>query len=128
MQKPFPSTILYGADYNPEQWPESLWLEDMRLMKQAHVNMATVNVFSWALLEPAPDEYTFGQLDRVMDMLAEHGIMADLATATATPPTWMSRMYPAMWPVTRDGKRLSYGLRPCCICSGPELRKTSKAM
>ena len=80
-------------------------------MKAARVNMVTVNVFSWALLEPAPDEYTFEQLDRIMDMLAEHGIAADLATATATPPTWMSRMYPDMWPVTRDGKRLSYGSR-----------------
>jgi beta-galactosidase len=111
VQKPFPSTMLYGADYNPEQWPESVWQEDMRLMKLARVNMVTINVFSWALLEPAPDEYTFEQLDRVMDMLAEHGIAADLATATATPPTWMSRMYPDMWPVTRDGKRLSYGSR-----------------
>src|SRR5689334_25409194 len=72
MHNPFPPTILYGADYNPEQWPESVWLEDMHLMKLAHVNMATINVFSWALLEPAPDQYTFGQLDRVMDMLAEH--------------------------------------------------------
>ncbi len=111
MQEQFPRTILYGADYNPEQWPASVWQEDMRLMKLAHVNMVTINVFSWALLEPAPDEYAFEQLDRVMDMLAEHGIAADLATATATPPTWMSRMYPEMWPVTRDGKRLSYGSR-----------------
>ncbi len=61
MQNPFPSTMLYGADYNPEQWPESVWLEDMRLMKVAHINMVTINVFSWALLEPEPDEYTFEQ-------------------------------------------------------------------
>ena len=69
MQPSFPSTILYGADYNPEQWPESVWREDMRLMKVARVNMVTINVFSWALLEPAPDEYSFEQLDRIMDML-----------------------------------------------------------
>src|SRR5712692_5365967 len=111
MQQPFPHMILYGADYNPEQWPESFWLDDMRLMKLAHINMVSINIFSWALLEPWPDEYHFEQLDRIMDMLAEHGIAANLATTTATPPTWMSRMYPVMWPVTGDGKRLSYGSR-----------------
>ena len=128
MQKPFPSTLLYGADYNPEQWPESVWREDMRLMKAAHVNMVTINVFSWALLEPAPDEYTFEQLDRIMDLLAEHGIAADLATATATPPTWMSRMYPDMWPVTRDGKRLSYGSRQHYCPNSDDYRRKAGAL
>jgi len=111
MQQSFPTTILYGADYNPEQWPEGIWLDDMRLMKLANVNMASINIFSWALLEPQPDHYHFEQLDRIMDMLAQHGIAADLATATASPPTWMSRLYPDMLPVTRDGKRLSHGSR-----------------
>jgi len=128
VQKPFPSTLLYGADYNPEQWPESVWREDMRLMKAAHVNMVTINVFSWALLEPAPDEYTFEQLDRIMDLLAEHGIAADLATATATPPTWMSRMYPDMWPVTRDGKRLSYGSRQHYCPNSDDYRRKAGAL
>ena len=128
MPSPFPSTIHYGADYNPEQWPESVWLEDMRLMKLAHVNMATINVFSWALLEPAPDQYTFEQLDRVMDMLAEYGIMADLATATATPPPWMSHMFPAMWPVTRDGRRLSYGSRQHYCPNSPDYRRKAGAL
>ncbi len=111
MQKPFPSAILYGGDYNPEQWPEDVWLEDMRLMKLANANMASINIFSWASLEPAPEHYQFSQLDRIMDMLAENGIAADLATATASPPTWMSRLYPDMLPVTREGTRLSHGSR-----------------
>lgn len=42
--------ILYGGDYNPEQWPEEVWHEDVRLMKEAHINMVTLNVFSWAAL------------------------------------------------------------------------------
>lgn len=111
MQNPFPPTILYGADYNPEQWSEDTWREDMRLMKLADVNMVSINIFSWASLEPRPEEYHFAQLDRIMDLLAEHGIMADLATATASPPTWMSRVYPAMLPVTRTGVHLSHGSR-----------------
>ncbi len=111
MQQPLLNSILYGADYNPEQWPEATWTEDMRLMKLAHVNMVSINIFSWATLEPHPGTYHFEQLDRIMDMLAEHGIAADLATATASPPTWMSRLYPDMLPVKRSGIRLSHGSR-----------------
>ncbi len=44
--------ILFGGDYNPEQWPEEVWQEDVRLMKEAGVNSVTVGVFSWAELEP----------------------------------------------------------------------------
>ncbi|MFL5629134.1 MAG: beta-galactosidase [Ktedonobacteraceae bacterium] len=111
MQQSFPKHILYGADYNPEQWPETVWLDDMRLMHLASVNMVSVNIFSWAMLEPQQHAYHFDQLDRIMDILAEHEIAADLATGTASPPTWMSRLYPNMLPVTRDGKRLSHGSR-----------------
>ena len=107
----FPSYILYGADYNPEQWHFDTWQEDLRLMKLAHVNTVSINIFSWAMLEPQPEEFHFETLDRIMDMLAEHGISADLGTATASPPSWMSRLYPAMLPVTWDGRHMSHGSR-----------------
>ena len=127
MQQPFPPMILYGADYNPEQWPEPVWLDDMRLMKLANVNMVSINIFSWAMLEPAPDHYQFDQLDRIMDILGEHSIAVDLATATASPPTWMSRLYPDILPVTRDGKRLSHGSRQhYCPNSAKFRRKSAK--
>jgi beta-galactosidase len=125
MKQPFPTAILYGADYNPEQWPESVWLDDMRLMKLASVNRVSINIFSWATLEPAPDRYQFDQLDRIMDMLAKHHIAADLATATASPPTWMSRLYPDLLPVTRDGKRLSHGSRQHYCPNSQSFRRKS---
>jgi len=121
----FPSIILYGADYNPEQWPESVWFDDMQLMKQAHVNMVSINIFTWAMLEPRPDHYQFNQLDRIMDMLAEHGIAVDLATATASPPTWMSRLFPDMLPITREGKRLSHGSRQHYCPNSVDFRRKS---
>ncbi len=125
MQHPFPTTILYGADYNPEQWSETTWLDDMRLMKLANVNIVSINIFSWASLEPSPDHYQFDQLDRIMDLLAQHNIFADLATATASPPTWMSRLYPDILPVTRDGKRLSHGSRQHYCPNSPSFRRKS---
>ncbi len=128
MSQPFPLTLLYGADYNPEQWPEATWLDDMRLMKLAHVNMVSINIFSWAMLEPQPDHYRFDQLDRIMNMLAEHEIAADLATATATPPTWMSRLYPEMLPVTRDGRRFSHGSRQHYCPNNADYRRKCAAL
>lgn len=123
MQQFFPNSILYGGDYNPEQWSEDVWQEDMRLMKLANVNTLSINIFSWALLEPKPGYYQFDQLDRIMDMLQQHTIAADLATATASPPTWMSRIYPAMLPVTRNGERMSHGSRQHYCPNSPEYRR-----
>ena len=39
MKTPF-NRILYGGDYNPNQWPREIWDEDMRLFKQAGINSA----------------------------------------------------------------------------------------
>jgi beta-galactosidase len=56
--------MCYGGDYNPEQWSEEVWLEDARLMKEAGVNLISVGIFSWAMLEPKEDEFQFGWLDK----------------------------------------------------------------
>ncbi|WP_282938246.1 beta-galactosidase [Paenibacillus sp. RC67] len=103
--------LFYGGDYNPEQWPEEVWKDDMRLMNKAGVNMVSVGIFSWAALQPGPDTYDFAWLDRLMDLMAEHGIMADLATATASPPAWMAKLHPESLPVDENGARYAQGSR-----------------
>ena len=102
---------IYGGDYNPEQWPESVWAEDVHLMREANVNLVSVGIFSWARLEPRPGEYDFGWLDRILDLLRENGVMANLATATASPPPWLARLHPESLPVTKDGVVLYPGAR-----------------
>jgi beta-galactosidase len=103
--------MIYGGDYNPEQWPEDVWEEDARLMREAGVNLVSVGIFSWAKLEPREGEYDFGWLDRVIDILHAHGVFVNLATATASPPPWMARRYPDILPVTVDGVTLWHGSR-----------------
>ena len=44
--------FLYGGDYNPDQWPE-----DIKVFKKADLNSATINVFSWSLLESREGQY-----------------------------------------------------------------------
>lgn len=103
--------LLYGGDYNPEQWTRETWDEDMALMQAAGVNLLTIGVFSWAQLEPSPGERTFGWLDDVLDLAHAHGIAIDLATPTASPPPWMGHRFPETLPVDADGVRLAYGSR-----------------
>ncbi|MGW1597144.1 beta-galactosidase [Streptomyces sp. NPDC002343] len=109
--------LAFGGDYNPEQWPESVWREDIRLMREAGVTMVSVGIFSWALLEPAPGEYDFGWLDRVLGLLHEGGIRVDLGTPTVVPPVWFYRAHPEALPVTADGVRYEFGSRGA-ICHG----------
>jgi beta-galactosidase len=120
--------ILYGGDYNPEQWPEEIWQEDVRLMREAGVNLLTVGVFSWSVLEPEPGRYEFGWLDRLLDLLHEHGLYADLATATASPPPWLAARYPESLPVTEEGIRLWPGSRQQYCPSSPEYRDAAAAL
>ncbi|QLD12420.1 beta-galactosidase [Microbacterium oleivorans] len=101
----------YGADYNPEQWPREVWDEDVRLMREAGVNIVSLGIFSWALLEPRPGEWDFGWLDEIMGLLHENGIDVDLATATASPPPWLAKRHPEILPQTIDGTTLWPGAR-----------------
>ncbi|WP_327351354.1 beta-galactosidase [Streptomyces sp. NBC_01304] len=103
--------ILFGGDYNPEQWPEEVWQDDVRLMKAAGVNSVTVGVFSWAKLEPRPGAREFGWLDRLLDLLHQHGIGVVLATPTASPPPWLGRLHPDTLPRDEHGQIVWWGSR-----------------
>ncbi|MGK5443514.1 beta-galactosidase [Micromonospora sp. URMC 105] len=120
--------IFYGADYNPEQWPEEVWAEDVALMRRAGVDLVSVGIFSWALLEPAPGRYEFGWLDRALDVLHDGGIKVDLATATASPPPWLAHRHPETLPRTADGTVLWPGGRQAYCPSSPIFRERSLAL
>ncbi len=122
MPAPLPS-LAYGGDYNPEQWPREVWDDDIRLMQEAGVDLVTVGVFSWAWLEPRPGELEFGWLDDVLDRLHRGGIRVDLATATASPPPWLTRRHPEILPVTADGTTLWQGGRQSYCPSSPVFRE-----
>lgn len=90
--------IWYGGDYNPDQWPEEVWDDDVRLMKKAGVNLVSVGIFSWAKIETSEGVYDFDWLDRIIDKLGEAGIAVDLASATASPPMWLTQAHPeVLW-------------------------------
>ncbi|MEN3307423.1 MAG: beta-galactosidase, partial [Micromonosporaceae bacterium] len=117
--------IAYGGDYNPEQWPEEVWHEDVELMREAGVNLVSVGIFAWALLEPTEGSFTFDWLDRVLDLLHGAGIRVDLATPTAAPPAWFTRAYPGSRLVDREGRVLGSGGRQSFCPSSPEYARAA---
>ena len=120
--------LAFGGDYNPEQWPESVWQEDVRLMREAGVTLVSVGIFSWALLEPSPGTYDFGWLDRLLDLLHEHGIRVDLGTPTVVPPVWFYRAHPEALPVTAEGVRYEFGSRAAICHSNDDYRRAAASI
>ncbi|MFK4593915.1 beta-galactosidase [Streptomyces pristinaespiralis] len=120
--------VLFGGDYNPEQWPEETWLEDVRLMKEAGVNSVTLGVFSWAKLEPRPGAREFDWLDRLADLMHGNGIGIVLATPTASPPPWMGARHPETLPRGEDGSVIWYGSRQHFCPSSPVYREYAAAI
>ncbi|WP_406320687.1 beta-galactosidase [Streptomyces sp. NBC_00519] len=120
--------ILFGGDYNPEQWPEETWLEDVRLMKDAGVNSVTLGVFSWAKLEPSPGAREFRWLDRLMDLMHDNGIGVVLATPTSSPPPWLGRLHPESLPRDEDGRTEWWGGRQHFSHSSAAYRRYAAAI
>ncbi|RCX12533.1 beta-galactosidase [Anaerobacterium chartisolvens] len=120
--------IYYGGDYNPDQWPEVIWKEDMRMFKAAGINIVTLPVFSWAKLQPSEEVYDFEWLDKVMDLVAQNEIKVCLATSTAAQPAWMSKKYPDILPVDINGHKRAHGGRVNFCPNSSVYRRFSTAL
>ncbi len=120
--------IYYGGDYNPDQWDAATVDEDMRLFRQAGINMVTLPVFSWAKLEPDEGVYNFGWLDALMDTFAKNGLKVCLATPTTAQPAWLSTRYPEVLPVDIAGRKRTHGMRVFFCVNSLKYRQRAAAI
>lgn len=122
--------LLHGGDYNPDQWLDrpDILEEDIKMMKKAGVNTATVGVFSWSALEPQEGNFQFGWLHDIMDKLYENGIYTVLATPTGARPAWMDEKYPSVLRVEKDGRRNHHSGRHNHCMSSLEYRALVEKM
>ena len=115
--------ILYGGDYNPEQWSATEWSEDMRLLGEAGMNMVTLNVFNWAMLQPDEVTYNFEALDETVRRVKENGLSVCMATSTGAHPAWMARKYPDVLRTEFNGMKRKFGGRHNSCPNSPSFRQ-----
>ena len=127
MKKTF-SRILYGGDYNPNQWPKEIWTEDMHLFRMANINSVTINVFSWAKIQPEENIYNFDELDEIIEMLSKENYDIVLATSTAALPAWMVKRYPEVARTDYEGRRHKFGQRHNACPNSPVYQKFAGRM
>lgn len=125
MKKAF-KRILYGGDYNPNQWTKDVWDEDMRIFKKAGINSATINVFSWAKIQPAEEIYDFKELDEIVDMLTRDKYDIVLGTSTAALPAWMVKRYPEVSRTDYEGRHHKFGQRHNACPNSPRYQQFVK--
>lgn len=100
-----------GVCYYPEHWPESLWEDDYRRMRELGLSVIRVAEFAWTVFEPEEGTFSFDLFDRALDLAHRHGLSVIFGTPTATPPAWLTHKYPEVLNVRRDGVKYQHGQR-----------------
>ncbi len=120
--------LLYGGDYNPEQWLEypEILEQDLEYMRRAHINTVSVGIFSWAVLEPEEGVFCFGWLEEIVEKLYQNGISVILATPSGARPKWLSDAYPEVLRVDASGHRNFFGGRHNHCYTSPVYREKIK--
>jgi beta-galactosidase len=104
-------SLLLGAAWYPEQWPESRWNADLQLMEDAHLHVVRVGEFAWSTLEPSEGRYDFDWLARAIRLAAQHHIAVVIGTPTDAPPAWLTSAHPETLRVDAQGRRAPHGAR-----------------
>ncbi len=122
------SFILFGGDYNPDQWDDETIDQDIAVFKKTRINTVTLPVFSWAKLEPSEGVYEFEWLDHILDKLDEAGLSYFLATPTSAQPSWLSKKYPEVLPVDIAGRKRTHGMRVFFCINSNKFRERAAAI
>ncbi len=120
--------ILFGGDYNPEQWPREVWDADHAAFDLARIDTVTLGVFAWALTQPAEDRYDFALLDEIVERNAAAGRKIIMATGTGALPPWLAHRHPEVCRTDFEGRRHVYGQRHNACPSSPVFRRLSAAL
>lgn len=118
--------FLFGLDYYPEQWDESLWEQDARRMRECGVNVVRVGEFAWALMEPEEGRFDFSLFDRAIATFARYDIKVILGTPTAAPPKWLTHKYPEVLHVFINGQVANDQSRRYYCYNSPVYQRFSK--
>ncbi len=103
--------LLYGAAYYEEYMPYERLQEDIRLMKEAGINVVRIAESTWSTEEPQEGVFDFSHVTKVLDAMQEAGIYVIVGTPTYAIPAWMAKKYPEVMVMDSTGHRRPYGAR-----------------
>ena len=112
-----------GVCYYPEQWPQAMWSEDAKRMRELGLSYVRIGEFAWSYIEPDPGEYNWLWLDEAISVLAAADLKIILGTPTATPPKWLIDQHPEILPVAADSHVRRFGSRRHYCFSSPVYRQ-----
>lgn len=103
-----------GVAYYPEDWNESEIDRDIEKMQRIGIDTVRIAEFAWHRMEPHPGEFDFSFFHRVIDKMHAANINVVLCTPTATPPRWLSKLFPVYREILDGTQRIHGGRRHCC--------------
>jgi len=116
----------YGCAYYPEAWPESRWETDLRLMREAGIDLVRMGEFNWSNFEPREGEFDFAQYRRILALCEKYGIQVMMCTPTAAMPRWMHANHPDTLKEREDGGRTKNVVRQSACVTSPIYRRFSE--
>jgi beta-galactosidase len=110
-QPPKFDQVLYGVAYYQESMPNDRLAEDVRLMKDAGINVVRVGESTWSLWEPEDGRFEYAWMDRIIDAMHNAGIKVILGTPTYSIPAWLYHKHPEILAEYQGGNKAYYGIR-----------------
>lgn len=114
--------FLFGTAYYHEYHPVERLEEDVRLIKEAGMNVVRLGESTWTLWEPEDGRFEFEWIDRVIEAFSREGIKIILGTPTYATPAWMQRKSPEVTRINLDGRPEPYGHRQTADIGHPAYR------
>ena len=103
--------ISLGVCYYPEHWDKSLWLDDLKRMKENGIGTVRVAEFAWSIFEPDEGVFSFALFDAFLDLVEQEGMKVIFGTPTSIPPVWLTEKYPEVLNCRKDGVLFRHGMR-----------------
>lgn len=102
--------ILFGVAYYDEYMPYDRIDKDMKMMKEAGINVIRIAESTWSTWEPQEGVFNFTHLHRMLDTSNKYGISVIIGTPTYAIPSWLAKKDDSILTTTHNGKNL-YGPR-----------------
>lgn len=112
------TNFLFGAAYYDEYMPYDRIDIDMKLMKNAGINVIRIAESTWSTWEPQDNTYDFTHLHRMLDAAFNHDIKVIIGTPTYAIPSWLAKKHPDILALNKNGQEI-YGRRQLTDITNP---------